>query len=164
MGHFNYLWRPTDLPDPALALQGPTSSKKMWAWASIFERSHSSGRCVWGMPLQSSSFLGAVSPRLRGRVKLKGAFFGRLLLGPCKAKHAYTRICQTKNFWTASRTVDCLRDRFAPPELRMRSLRGIKRVSPRIQREYMAVGQNPVPLVNIKLGGELMFIHLQMEP
>lgn len=128
IGHFNSLWRPTDLHDPALALQGPTSSKKMWALASIFERSHSR-RCVWGMPLQSSSFLGAVSPRLRGRVKPKAAFFGSV-----KAKHAYARICQTKSFWTASRTADCLRDRFAPPELRMRSLRGIKRVSPRIPR------------------------------
>ena len=28
----------------------------------------------------------------------------------------------------------------------------------------MAVGQNPVPLVNINIGGKLMFIHPKMEP
>ena len=29
---------------------------------------------------------------------------------------------------------------------------------------HMAVGQNPVPLVNIKIGGKWMFIHPKMEP
>ena len=28
----------------------------------------------------------------------------------------------------------------------------------------LAVGQNPEPLVNIKLGGKWMFIHPKMEP
>ena len=28
----------------------------------------------------------------------------------------------------------------------------------------MAVGQNPVPLVNINIGGKWMFIHSKMEP
>ena len=28
----------------------------------------------------------------------------------------------------------------------------------------MAVGQNPVPLVNIKIGGKWMFIHPKLEP
>ena len=28
----------------------------------------------------------------------------------------------------------------------------------------MAVGQNPVPLVNINIGGKWMFIHPKMEP
>ena len=28
----------------------------------------------------------------------------------------------------------------------------------------MAVGQNPVPLVNIKIGGKWMFIHPKVEP
>ena len=28
----------------------------------------------------------------------------------------------------------------------------------------MAVGRNPVPLVNIKIGGKWMFIHPKMEP
>ena len=29
---------------------------------------------------------------------------------------------------------------------------------------HLAVGQNPVPLVNIKLGGKWMFIYPKMEP
>ena len=29
---------------------------------------------------------------------------------------------------------------------------------------HMAVGRNPVPLVNIKIGGKWMFIHPKMEP
>ena len=31
-------------------------------------------------------------------------------------------------------------------------------------RSYLAVGQNPVPLINIKIGGKWMFMHPKVEP
>ena len=39
-----------------------------------------------------------------------------------------------------------------------------KAVPPKKRHTHVAVGQNPVPLVNIKIGRKWMFIHPKMEP
>ena len=41
---------------------------------------------------------------------------------------------------------------------------GISCLTSREQKTHLAVGQNPVPLVNIKIGGTWVFTHPKMEP